>query len=97
MSSAYFEACFIRLNAANENFKTAPIIVGNNVSIGSSSIILKGVEIGENPVIGAGSAVTKKISANEIWAGNPAHFIKKPTTMSEKTQTTKQYQKKESL
>jgi len=66
-----------RLKAANENFKTAPIIIGNNVFIGSSSIILKGVEIGENSVIGAGSVVTKKIPANEIWAGNPAQFIKK--------------------
>ena len=45
--------------------------------IGARSIICNAVTIGENSIIGAGSVVTKDIPANEIWAGNPARFIKK--------------------
>ena len=53
------------------------IRINNDVFIGANSIILKGVEIGKCSVIGAGSIVTKCIPENEIWAGNPAMFIKK--------------------
>ena len=45
--------------------------------IGANSIILKGVTIGERSIIGAGSVVTKNIPDDEIWAGNPAKFIRK--------------------
>lgn len=47
--------------------------------IGAHSIILKGVTIGEKSIVGAGSVVTKNIPSGEIWAGNPAKFIKKIT------------------
>lgn len=57
--------------------KSAPIKIENDVFIGARSIILKGVTIGEGAVVGAGSVVTKDIPAGEIWAGNPAKFIKK--------------------
>ena len=39
-------------------------------------ITLKGVAIGENSIIGAGSVVTRSIPKNQIWAGNPAKFIR---------------------
>ena len=59
--------------------KSAPIIIEDRVFIGAGSTILKGVRIGENSVVGAGSVVAKDIPANEVWAGNPAKFIKKYT------------------
>ncbi len=52
------------------------VIIEDNVFIGAHSTILKGVTIGKNSVIGACSVVTKNIPPNEIWAGNPAKFIK---------------------
>lgn len=53
-----------------------PVTIEDNVFIGAHSIILKGVTIGENSIVGAGSVVTKSIPANQIWAGNPAKFIR---------------------
>ena len=56
--------------------KFGKIIVGNNVFIGVNTIILPGVEIGDNCIIGAGAVVTKSIPANQVWAGVPARYIK---------------------
>jgi len=53
------------------------VVLKNHCFIGAYSIILKGVTIGEKSIIGAGSVVTKNIPDGEIWAGNPAKFIKK--------------------
>lgn len=57
--------------------RSADIIIGNDVFIGANSIILKGVSIGDRVIIGAGSVVSKNIPMDEIWAGNPARFIRK--------------------
>ena len=48
----------------------------NNVWIGGGAIILPGVTIGDNVVIGAGSIVTKDIPDNVIAAGNPCRVIR---------------------
>ena len=53
-----------------------PIIVGNNVWIGGNTVVLAGVEIGDNCIIGAGSVVSKKIPPNTIALGNPCRVIK---------------------
>lgn len=57
----------------------APISIADEVWIGANCIILKGVTIDKGAVIGAGSLVLKNIGEYEIWAGNPAKFIKKRT------------------
>lgn len=54
-----------------------PIHIGNNVWIGANSVILPGVNIGDNSVIGAGSVVTKYIPANVIAVGNPCKVLRK--------------------
>lgn len=50
--------------------------IGNNVWIGSGSVILPGVTIGDNAVIGASSVVTKDIPADMIAVGSPARVIR---------------------
>ena len=52
------------------------IIIGQNVWVGARTIILKGVRIGDNAVVAAGSVVTKNIPENALAAGNPAKVIK---------------------
>lgn len=54
----------------------APVVIEDNVWIGSHSIILPGVCIGRNSAIGAGSVVTRDIPANCLAVGNPARVIR---------------------
>lgn len=54
----------------------APVTIGNNVWIGDSVIVCKGVRIGENSIIGAGSVVVKDIPDNAVAGGNPASVLK---------------------
>lgn len=61
------------------NTRWGPVKIGDNVFIGAHSTILKGVTIGDNAIVGACSVVAKNIPDNEIWAGNPAVFIRKAT------------------
>ena len=58
------------------NTKNAAVTIGSDAFIGAHSTILKGVTIGEGAIIGAASVVTGYVPAYEIWAGNPARFIK---------------------
>lgn len=69
---------------------TKPIVVGNNVYIGTNTIILPGVNIGSNVIIGAGAVVTKDIPDNSVAVGVPAKVIKSADEYFEKI-------KKESL
>lgn len=56
--------------------KSAPVHIGNNVFIGCNSLVLKGVTIGDNAVISAGSVVVKDIPANCLAGGVPAKVLK---------------------
>lgn len=53
-----------------------PIIIHDNCFIGINAIILPGVTIGPNSIVGAGSVVTKSVSPNSVVAGVPARAIK---------------------
>jgi len=54
-----------------------PVVIGNNVWLGSRVMVLKGVEIGDNSVIAAGSIVTSSIPERSLAAGIPAKVIRK--------------------
>lgn len=61
-----------------------PIHIGNNVWIGACSVILPGVTIGDNSVIGAGSVVTKDIPADVVAVGNPCKILRPITEKDRK-------------
>lgn len=54
----------------------SPIVVEDNVWIGGSAVILPGVTIGKNAIVGAGAVVTKDVPANSIVGGTPAKVIR---------------------
>ncbi|MRS65529.1 acyltransferase [Larkinella terrae] len=54
----------------------SPIRIENDVFVGGNSTLLKGVTIGSRSIIGTSSVVTKSIPADQIWAGNPARYIR---------------------
>ena len=59
---------------------TAPVRIMDNVWIGMNATVLKGVTIGENSVVAAGSLVTKSVPPNVVVAGNPAVVVKELRT-----------------
>jgi acetyltransferase-like isoleucine patch superfamily enzyme len=56
--------------------QSAPVRIQDNVWIGDSAIVCKGVTIGENSIVGAGAVVTSDVPANTVVAGNPARAVK---------------------
>ncbi|MEA2012234.1 MAG: acyltransferase [Verrucomicrobiota bacterium] len=61
------------------NIPKKAVVIEEGCFLGADVIILKGVTIGKESVVGAGSVVAKSIPPGEIWGGNPAKFIKKLT------------------
>ena len=56
--------------------RTSPVHLHNNVWIGDSAILCKGITIGQNSIVGAGSVVVHDVPENTIVAGNPAKVVK---------------------
>lgn len=69
---------------------TRAIVLHDNVWIGDSAIVCKGVTIGENSIVGAGAVVTRDVPPNTIVAGNPARPVKQ-------LDTTRPFRKREAL
>lgn len=67
----------MRISDKDTDIRCAPVLIMEGAFIGSDSIILKGVAVGRHSIVGTGSVVTKSIPDGEIWAGNPARFIRK--------------------
>ena len=59
----------------NEKWMLEKTMVRRGASIGAGTVVLCGIEIDENAMIGAGSVVTKNVPAGELWMWNPARFI----------------------
>jgi acetyltransferase-like isoleucine patch superfamily enzyme len=53
------------------------VVIDEFAWLGGNVVVLPGVHIGKHSIIGAGSVVTRNVPDHEMWAGNPARFIKK--------------------
>lgn len=57
-------------------FRKGEVHIEDDVFIGLNVLICNSVTIGKGAIIGAGSVVTKDVPPYQVWAGNPARFIK---------------------
>jgi acetyltransferase-like isoleucine patch superfamily enzyme len=69
-------SCYYPDKPPRPTIETRPIHIGDNVWIGMNAVVLKGVTIGDNSIVAAGSIVTKDVPPNTIVAGNPARIVK---------------------
>jgi len=73
----YTAAHDIQAEARNQGWEVAkPIDIADNVWIGGNAILLPGVKVGLNSIVGAGAVVTRDVPPNTIVAGNPATVIR---------------------
>ena len=73
----YTAAHALQAEARNQGWEVAkPIVIEDNVWIGGSAILLPGVRIGRNAVVGAGAVVSRSVPANMVVVGNPARVIR---------------------
>jgi len=60
-----------------DDWEVMETIIKRRAAIGSGAVVLCGNTIGEGAIVGAGAVVTRSIPDGEIWAGNPARFLRK--------------------
>ena len=65
-----------RSRPGNPGAWTAPVRIGRRAFVGGHSVLLKGATVGEGAVVGAGSVIRGRVPAGQIWAGNPARFVR---------------------
>ena len=74
----YTAAHPLQAEARNEGWEVAkPVVIEDTVWIGGSAILLPGVTVGRNAVVGAGAVVTRDVPAYTVVAGNPAKVIRR--------------------
>jgi maltose O-acetyltransferase len=67
----------LEAEARNQGWEVAkPIVIEDNVWLGGGAILLPGVRIGRNAVVGAGAVVSRDVPENTVVAGNPARVIR---------------------
>ncbi|MDH4139936.1 MAG: sugar O-acetyltransferase [Coriobacteriia bacterium] len=67
----------LQAEARNQGWEVAkPVVIEDNVWLGGGAILLPGVRIGQNAVVGAGAVVPRSVPANTVVAGNPARVIR---------------------
>jgi acetyltransferase-like isoleucine patch superfamily enzyme len=73
----------------NRKFVTRPVCIEDNCWLGQNAVILKGVTIGHDSIVGANSTVTSDVPPYSVVAGNPARIIKKLMLPRESTSANK--------
>ena len=68
--------CAILSHSSIDN-RSGPIKLRKACNVGAHTVVMPGVEIGENATVGANSVAIHNIPANEIWLGSPAKFVRK--------------------
>lgn len=68
-----------RVDGDTKLIRHAPVRIERDAFLGAGCYVLKGTTVGEGSVIGAGSVVTRDVPSFEIWAGNPATFVRRLT------------------
>lgn len=74
----------ISKNFLRQGFRTSQVVIQHDVWIGSNSVVLCGVRIGNNSIIGGGSVVTEDIPPYSVVVGNPARVIRRYDFKAEK-------------
>jgi len=73
----YTAAHPLQAEARNQGSEVArPIVIEDNVWLGGGAILLPGVRVGRNAVVGAGAVVSRSVPADTVVAGNPARVIR---------------------
>ena len=73
----YTAAHPLEAGARNRGWEVAkPVVIEDGAWLGGGAILLPGVRVGRNAVVGAGAVVTRDVPANAVVAGNPARVIR---------------------
>lgn len=73
------------IRGREEIIPCSEVSIGEGAFIGAGSLVLKGVHVGKYSIVGAGSTVTKSIPDYEVWAGNPARYIRRLERVSDES------------